>query len=208
MTIQKLLIALFLLGSQAASADTSLTNFSFTGSFANDNDVQLFDFSLLADSTTLRINTLSLIGGTNDAGTAIAAGGFDPYLSVWDKSTGEFKFDTTAKNPGAEARIDNASDDPYGTLAAGNYILALSQFDNTAVGTLFSEGFAAGQGLAFGAGFPSFVNNGTSGHWAVDIINVDSASASIAAVPLPGAIGFMVSGLLGLVSLTRRKITA
>ena len=205
MTIQKLLIALFLLGSQAASAAYD-NSFSFTGSFANDNDVQLFDFSLLADSTTLRINTLSLVGGTNDAGTAIAAGGFDPYLSVWDKSTGEFKFDTTAKNTGAEARIDNASDDPYGTLAAGNYILALSQFDNTAVGSLFSEGFAAGQGLAFGAGFPSFVNNGTSGHWAVDIYNVDSAS--IAAVPLPGAVGFMISGLLALVSLTRRKMTA
>ena len=205
MTIQKLLIALFLLGSQAASAAYD-NSFSFTGSFANDNDVQLFDFSLLADSTTLRINTLSLVGGTNAAGTVIAAGGFNPYLSVWDKSTGDFKFDTTAKNTGAEARIDNASDDPYGTLAAGNYILALSQFDNTAVGTLFSEGFAAGQGLAFGAGFPSFVNNGTSGHWAVDIYNVDSAS--IAAVPLPGAVGFMISGLLALVSLTRRKITA
>ncbi|MEI6389385.1 MAG: hypothetical protein WCQ50_22490, partial [Spirochaetota bacterium] len=71
-----------------------------------------------------------------------------------------------------------------------------------------SEGFAADLGLTSFAGSPPFTLNGGggSGHWAVDIQNVDSAS--ISAVPLPGAFGFMVSGLLGLASLIRRKVTA
>ena len=181
---------------------------SYTGSFANDSDVQFFDFFLSADSSTVLINTLSLTGGTNAVGEVITGGGFNPYLSLWDKSTGNWVFDTVAKNIADEAVISSTASYSYGTLLAGNYLLALSQFDNMAAGTNLSEGFAAALGLASFAGSPPFTLNGGggSGHWAVDINNVDSAS--IRAVPLPSAFGFMVSGLLGLAALTRRKATA
>ncbi len=206
MIIQKCLIALLLCSSQVASADAILAHFSFTGSFANDSDVQLFDFSISADTTLVSINTLSLIGGTNAAGEVITGGGFNPYLSLWDQSTGNWVFDTAIKNTADEALISSASSYSYGTLMAGNYILALSQFDNVAAGTNLSAGFAADLGLSSFAGSPPFTLNGGggSGHWAVDFHNVDSAS--ISAVPLPGAFGFMVSGLLGMAALIRRKV--
>ena len=202
MTFQKCLMATLLCSSQALSA----ANFSYTGSFSNDSDVQFFDFSISADSTIVSINTLSLIGGTNAASEVITGGSFNPYLSLWDQSTGNWVFDTTTKNTADEAVISSTASYSYGTLLAGNYILALSQFDNVAADTNLSAGFAADLGLASFAGSLPFTLNGGggSGHWAVDIQNVDSAS--ISAVPLPGALGFMVSGLLALASLTRRKL--
>ena len=197
-----------LCSSQAVSADATLANFSFTGSFANDSEVQFFDFSISADSSTVLIDTLSLNGGTNVASQVITGGGFNPYLSLWEQSTGNWVFNTATKNTADEAVISSTASYSYGTLLAGNYILALSQFDNVAAGTNLSEGFGADLGLASFAGSPPFTLNGGggSGHWAVDIQNVDSAS--IRAVPLPGAFGFMVSGLLGLAALIRRKVTA
>ena len=206
MSIQKCLIALLLCCSQAVSADATLPHFSFTGTFANDSEVQFFDFYLAAESSTISIETLSFNGGTNLAGEVITGGGFNPYLSLWDQSTGNWVFDTATKNIADEAVISSTSSYSYGTLLAGNYILALSQFDNVAAGTNLSAGFAADQGLASFAGSLPFTLNGGggSGHWAVDINNVDSAS--ISAVPLPGAFGFMVSGLLGLAALIRRKL--
>jgi hypothetical protein len=205
MTFQKCLIALLLCSSQAVSADATLANFSFTGSFANDSDVQFFDFSIAADSSTVLIDTLSLNGGTNVASQVITGGGFNPYLSLWEQSSGNWVFGTGDKDITHEAVISNASSYPYGTLLAGNYILALSQYDNVAAGPNLSEGFAADLGQASFAGTPFTLNGGGgSGHWALDINNVDSAS--LRAVPLPGAIGFMVSGLLGMAALIRRKL--
>ena len=206
MTIQKCLIAFLLCCSQAVSADATLPHFSFTGTFANDSDVQFFDFYLAAESSTISIETLSFKGGTNAAGEVITGSGFNPYLSLWEQSTGNYVFGTAAKDIAEEAVISSATSYSYGTLLAGNYILALSQFDNVAAGTNLSEGFAADLGLASFAGSPSFTLNGGggSGTWALDINNVDSAS--IRAVPLPGSFGFMVSGLLGMAALTRRKL--
>ena len=145
-------------------------------------------------------------GGLNLAGDSIAAGGFNPYLSLWDKSTSAWIFDTSNKAGNAEAVIANTRFNSFGTLLAGNYILTLSQYNNIAAGSNLSEGFAAALDLtSFNPATPFATNGGGgSGHWALDIQNADTAS--ITAVPLPGAFGFMVSGLLGLAALTRRKL--
>jgi hypothetical protein len=203
MTFQKGLMALLLCSVQAVSA----ASFSYTGSFSNDSDVQLFDLSLAADSSTVVINTLSVNGGLNVAGNLIAAGGFNPYLSLWDQSAGGWVFNTSNQAISAEAVISNTAPYSYGTLLAGNYILALSQYDNIAAGTNLSDGFAAALSLtSFNPAAPFTTNGGGgSGHWAVDIHNADTAS--LRAVPLPGSFGFMVSGLLALGALIRRKMT-
>ena len=105
MSIQKCLIALLLCSSQAVSADATSANFSFTGSFANDSDVQFFDLSVATDSSAVLIDTLSLNGGTNVAGEVITGGGFNPYLSLWDQSTGNWVLDRATKNTADEAVI-------------------------------------------------------------------------------------------------------
>jgi hypothetical protein len=69
------------LGGSLASAD----NFSFTGSFVNDNDVQLFNFTVGAPSLVTLL-TYSYAGGTNSAGASIARGGFDPILALFDSN--------------------------------------------------------------------------------------------------------------------------
>lgn len=195
-----LTLGLCLIGSSSAMA----ANLSFTGSFANDSDRQFFAFTLLADSSAFFITTLSLNGGINSVGTTIAAAGFDPYLSIWDKNTGSWIFDTSTKNIGAEAIISSSS---YGTLLAGNYILALTQNDNIAFGSYLSEGFAADYGLAsFDPGLPfTSYGGGGSGHWAVDIFNVGTMTVS---VPTPGTLPLTVISLIMLRWVTRNKPVA
>src|SRR6266536_1432206 len=60
-------------------------NFSFTGNFNNDADVQLFSFTVGATST-VTLRTWSYAGGTNAAGQVIPRGGFDPILALFDSA--------------------------------------------------------------------------------------------------------------------------
>ena len=65
---------------------SNAADFSFTGNFNLDNDVQLFNFSVGAPST-VTLRTWSYAGGINAAGQTIARGGFDPIQAVFN-STG------------------------------------------------------------------------------------------------------------------------
>lgn len=193
-------LALLLFGSTSAMA----ANLSFTGNFANDADVRFFDFSIAANSSSVLIKTFSLNGGANAAGVAIAGGGFDPYLSIWDKITGDWVFDTFSKNDGDEAVISGGL---YGTLLAGDYILALTQNDNIAFGSNLSEGFAADYALtSFVPGMPfTSHGGGGSGHWALDILNVNAPPVDI---PTPETLPLALIGLMALSPMTRRKARA
>lgn len=179
-------LATLLFCSQSAMANS----FSFTGNFTHDNDVQLFNFSIASASTTLTINTLSLLGGTNAAGNIISGGGFNPYLAIFHDLDGALILDTSNKNAGEESMIAN-----YGTLLEGNYTLALTQFDNTAAGISFNDGFADDYGLAFADHAAPFttMGGGGSSHWAVDILTADTATS----VPAPEALTLTLLGLIG-----------
>ncbi|WP_131655703.1 DVUA0089 family protein [Methylocucumis oryzae] len=207
MTTNKLLLVLSFMFLLCVGQGATAANFSFTGNFNKDNDVQLFSFTIGADSTTVAINTLSLLGGVNLNGQSIAGDGFNPYLAIFEQNTGLFVFDTLNKATNEEAVIANSGSHFYGTLSAGSYILALTQLDNVALGANLADGFADSLGLAtFGASPFTAQNGGGSSHWAVDIANVDSAH--LATVPLPGALLLFLQGLLVLPiarSLTRHN---
>jgi hypothetical protein len=191
------LLALLLLGSPAVVANS----FSFTGNFTNDADVQFFNFAIAADSTSVTISTLSLNGGINEAGDSIAGGGFNPYVALFNQVDGAWLFDTGSKLLGDEAVISS-----FGTLLAGNYILALTQLDNVAAGLNLSDGFAANLGLATFSLTPFTANGGGgSGHWAIDMLNVDAANLFVASAPEPLPLNLMLIGLLGLAAITRNK---
>ena len=75
MNLHKSLCLMACLVSPSLHAD----DFSFTGTFSRDDEVQLFDFALDMEST-VTFKTVSYAGGTQADGTIIAAGGVRPDL--------------------------------------------------------------------------------------------------------------------------------
>ena len=139
-----------------ASATFSFaSNLSFTGNFTNDTDVQLFTFTLNADTPGVTLRTLSYAGGVNADGAVVASGGFDTHLNL-------FAANGDAMNPGlsgcslpgsplaadpitelcADTYYPTTNSFPGGLWSAGIYIVALSEDANAAVGNL-SDGFFA-----------------------------------------------------------------
>jgi hypothetical protein len=192
------------------------STFSFTGSFAADNDVQLFTFTI-SSPTTVNMETWSYAGGTNAAGTVIPAGGFDPFVTLFS-SNGHFINDN---DDGATAKVDPTTGVAYDSqlsqaLAAGKYIVALTQFDNFANKPNLTNGFSEGGNtnftLAFAPGgstgfFWDLDGNQRTSKWALDIDVVNSAVLG-GSVPEPsslilGGIGGLT--LVGFTLLRRRR---
>jgi len=197
-------------------ADT--LNFSFTGNFVDDDDVQLFTFSVGATSD-ITLRTLSYAGGTNADGVVISSGGFDPILALFD-SVGDF-IDYNDDGSSANVGTDPDTKQNYDTylknsLAAGDYLVAVSQYDNFfsgGSGDNISLGFkregepeftALDRGLSSGM-FYDFTEDQRTSFWAFDILNVKDASQQHAPVPEPTTIFLLGTGLMGLVGIGRKK---
>jgi len=172
------LAVLAFLAGMASAAD-----FSFTGTFSQDDQLQLFTIQVDTPSTVL-MRTWSYAGGTNAAGQVIPRGGFDPVLSLFDSTgmlIGENNDGTgfVAVDPHTGAAFDSYL--PL-VLSPGTYTLVLTQFDNEPNGPFFSSGFHEQGNPNFSAMFGC--TNGMfcdatldnrNGNWAVDIDNVATA---------------------------------
>jgi hypothetical protein len=202
------------------------SDFSFTGTFAYDTDLQFFTFTLANPTAGVALRTVSYGGGTNSAGETIPSGGFEPYLNL-------YMFDGTQMNPGqsggcagglapdpttkvcGDVYYPTTLSFPGGVWLAGTYTVVLSTFANPGVGNL-SDGFFASAVLGLNGpsnftcqvGSPGYQGNpptigvdqpfcdeflpGTerTGNWALDILNVDSATEA----PEPGSAGLGVLG--------------
>lgn len=193
-------LAFFALGTQPALA---VSDFSFAGSFTQDTDVQLIHIHTDADITNLGgfvlAQTFSVNGGTNAQSSTIVGGGFNTYMALFDQSTGAQVGNDTSSTSGTGDAILTI----VGTLSAGDYLLALTQYDNVIVGTTLAEGFANDIGLYTP---PGTLFNGLDGHWALDILNVASASLFPASVPEPTSLALV--GIAGFIPFARRKPAA
>ena len=210
-------ICLVLVAAFATAACAAASDFSFTGTFTQDNNVQLFDFALSAPSV-VTLQTYSYAGGTNAAGAAIARGGFDPVVIVWD-GAGNFvnQYDDGFIPDVNQDAVTGQTWDSFGVdlLGPGAYIVSLMQYDNYANTFSLADGFIHAGDPNFTLSLPNSGSTGffwddtgnqRDGHWALDIMGVDSASMPSAAVPEPGA-GILVAVgavLLGLKKGLRR----
>lgn len=201
----KIFAAMFALSLTIGSA--SATNFSFTGNFVNDNDVQKFSFTVGAPSA-VSLRSWSYAGGTNAAGALIARGGFDPILDLFTAAgirVGEQ--DDAGCDLVANDTITNRCYDTFYTtnLAAGSYFVTIQQYANFANTMSFADGFRY-DGAAnnnFRDGFVDAASNKRDSHWAFDILNVSSANQND--VPEPASIALVGLGLAGFAVARRRK---
>jgi hypothetical protein len=203
---------LFLFASVAALTTLQAGNFSFTGTFLTDDQVQLFNFTLTSPET-VSFQTWGYGGGTNAADQVIPPGGFESLLT-WFGSDGSYI--NNSSSCGAGNSYLDACLDASGQvdLPVGAFTLALTQEGNDA-------NCEAGSPGDLGCGFSQQGNGdytpGTTGdpdctafcgtfdtqedgNWAVDILNVSSASAT------PEPVTVLLAGCgLALIGLAKRR---
>ena len=197
-----------------SSAACRADNFSFTGTFTGVNDVQQFQFTVGVGSDVV-LKSLSYAGGVNAAGMTIARGGFDPILALFS-GTGPSAVKIGQNDDGGSlVPADSVTGAHYDTflevtgLAPGVYTATIQDFANFANGPTLGDGFSNG-GLTGGT-FIDATGNNRDGHFAFDILGVESAvtpepGPTPSPVPEPSTFVLLGSGLAGLVQVVRRRV--
>jgi hypothetical protein len=213
------LFLITVIGLQSALANT----ISFTGNLRDDANViacgsgctlgpsntdgdyaqwaAVVDSFTVSTASEMQAVTFSYGGGINGAGTTIAQGGFEPYLSLFD-SSGDFLastfFGTTCP---AGANTNTSSGQCFdvsldgGTLLPGTYQIAISAFENMS----FAENSGAG---TLADGFTGLGNlaDGEDLHYAFDVV-----LSSTTPVPEPSDAWLLLAAMLTLVGARRLK---
>jgi hypothetical protein len=203
--MRKLLLTMWLL-TLAESACAGVLSFAGNFATANPNDVFLVPFTLTVNAG-LHIQTYGYGGtanaaaGENAVGVAIAAGGFDPYISLFAGTGPGATFlasnDDGLCPPGTAAPVCADSTLDMLNLVAGNYTLALT--------LPFNFSFAENNGIStLGDGFIGLDSDFSDGacaasctaNYAFDITSAQDLSLISTPVPTSGSLALILLGLL------------
>lgn len=202
----------------AGTLPAQAIDLSFQGVFSRDDDVQFIDFTI-GQISTVTLRTYSYAGGINAAGVVIPRGGFDPVIALFH-ATGEI---IDAGNNSLGVPEDPFTHQRFDALfslelGAGDYRVAMTQYDNSAVGPTVDDVFTrrgdgnftptltyceAGQFCDVSGVHPW---NQRTGAWAIDILNVQSAALVPAPVPEPGVATSLLAGFVVTLAVLRRRI--
>lgn len=190
-------------------------DYAFTGTFQTDDEVRFVEFSV-GWLSWVTFKTYSYGGGTNVLGEEIPAGGFDTMVTVFARD-GRL---LSGSDDGLGANPDPHTHRRYDTvfrllLASGQYVAAITQYDNAAVGPTLADGFRrVGEGNftptltyceadRFCDVSGAHPYNQREAHWALDVLNVNAATLSPA--PEPATWGLTLAGLAILAVHGRRR---
>lgn len=124
------LLLFAVLAATAFLTPAKATDFFFTGNFVDDDDKARFEFTIDADSF-VTVLTYSYAGGVNAAGQSIAAGGFDPILSLYDFSGNLVDYNDDGPSSPTDPTSGAAFDTFFqANLLAGSYTVFVTQYNN------------------------------------------------------------------------------
>jgi hypothetical protein len=195
-------------------------DFDFSGTFQNDDDSVLLNFSVASQSNITIFSSSWGDSETADDGY-MANAGFDPILALWDSSGNLINEQDDGHTVGSTVSngvsYTHGSWDSYfqASLSAGDYIASITQYNNFSVSNQLSDGFIndGNPDFTYDQGYgsqPKFNGVWTdddprTGDWSFHVLNVEQASATNP-VPEPSTILLLGTGLLGLAGLGRKRL--
>jgi hypothetical protein len=187
---------------------------SSTGKFQSDDQMFQLNFTL-SSMSTLTVESFGYGGGTNGAGMVIPQGGFATDVAVFSA--------TGSQNLLAQDSLGGTAPSACGprhinsntgfcldgflsipNLAAGTYILTLTEQGNPANGNTFADGFAQTGGGNFTGGpfLDPLDGSQLTGNWAVD---VSATGLVVSTTPEPATVLLSLLSVPGLALVARRR---